>query len=138
MIETLNQAFVAIEDTLMKNIASHIIEYEFHAEATEETLIAYYGGAYVNRDELLRDTLHRLNSDQMKLRFLTEKRSNLYTTYGNENATGDISGTIQRATGVSPQPESVATDAAEDGAEQSTDESVRSGNDADEGSDSTK
>lgn len=114
LIPSVAQGIEAMMMTLVKNIASHIIEYEWHAKATEEELIAYYGGAYVNRDNLLLDTLHRMHGDQMKLDFITKHYSHFITTYGNENPLGNIGQSLQRSTGISPQPQSDVADAAED------------------------
>jgi hypothetical protein len=135
MKSTLTEAFNRLEETLLKNIASHIFEYEFHAKADEETLVAYYGGAYVSRDRLLNDTLQRLHSDQMKLQFLTENRNHFNTTSGNEDPQGNISYTLQRSTGTSPQPEGIDADAAEVADGEDTDHDSGSNDDAAEGSD---
>lgn len=122
---SIKEGFERLEDTLVKNIASHIYEFEFHATATEEELIAYYGGGYVNRNELLKDTLHRLESDQRKLSFLIERGNYLKETYGTEDPQSSISDTLQRATGISVEQESVSEDASEDGSEEDSTSEVQ-------------
>lgn len=138
MKSTLTEAFDRLEETLLKNIASHIFEYEYHARASEEELVAYYGGAYVSRDNLLNDTLQRLHSDQMKLQFLTDNRNHFNNTYGKEDPQGNIGLTLQRSTGTSPQPASIDEDAAEATDGESTDDDSGRNDDAAKGSDSTE
>lgn len=132
-MKTLQSSFDQLEDVLLRNIANHIIAYEFHAKATEEELVAYYGGAYTSRDMLLADTISRMASDQMQLKFLQENKGHLIETYGDKNPTGDIGLTLQRATGVSAQPTSESEDAGETGTGESAEPSAERTDDADRG-----
>lgn len=132
-MKTLQSSFDQLEDVLLRNIANHIIAYEFHAKATEEELVAYYGGAFTNRETLLADTISRMASDQMQLKFLQENKGHLVNTYGSKNPTGDIGLTLQRSTGISPQPESGGQDAEEDEGGSSSEPEAERADDADRG-----
>lgn len=134
----LTQAFQELEDTLVRNVANHIIQYEFHKNATEEELISYYGGGFTNREALMDDTIKRLISDQKVLQFVKTNHDNLIETYGEKDPAGDIGISLQRATGADTEPEGVAADAGEDGTEPSTEPSVRPADSADESDNSTE
>ena len=110
---TINDAFHDMKETLVRNIASHIIEFEFHAKADEQTLVAYYCGGYVNREALCKDTLKRLASDQQKLRFINEHKKYLQENYGEKDPAGDIGGALQHATGLSLPEDGDSADAGE-------------------------
>lgn len=128
----LTKAFQELEDTLVRNVANHIIQYEFHKNSTDEELVAYYGGGYTSREALMDDTIKRLISDQQVLKFVKNNHANLIETYGEKDPAGDIGISLQRATGADTEPEGVAADAGEDGPEPSTEHSVRPTDSADE------
>ena len=132
-MKTLSTQFEVLEATLLKNIANHIFAYEFHATGTDQELEEYYGGAGTNRDALLRDTLHKMKSEQIQLTFLQTHKLRLEKAYGNENPTGDLGLALQRSTGVSVEPESRDTDDAEDEPKPSPYQGDGSADDAPEG-----
>lgn len=121
-------AFRALERTLHQNIANDIIQYTFHKNATDEELVAFYGGGYASREKLLEDTIRHLTGDQMVLRFLLSNKKEIYE-YATKDPTGDLGITLKRAAGIGTEPDSIGTNAAPDGAERHTDQDLRPGAD---------
>lgn len=135
--EMMAKAFDSLEQTLFSNIANHIIQYTFHKNSTEEELVAYYGGSHVNREKLQEDTISRLVSDQMVLRFLLDNKKEIYE-YTQKDPTGNLGITLQRASGVGIEPHSISADATEDEPESRADETVRRKDDGNEDGNSTE
>lgn len=132
---TLKHAFEELEKTLVKNVANHIIQYTFHEHATDEELVAYYGGTHVNREALLDDTVNRLVGDQMILRFIRSHAKEI-NKYATKDAAGDIGITLKRSARISAEPDSVSADAEEDAVGPDTDQGDESGDSPDGGSNS--
>jgi len=132
-VNTIAEAFEELQNTLVRNIANHLIQIEFHETATDEEMETFYNGASVEREALIEDSKKRLKSDQTVLKFLKDNNVKLISKYGDKNPTGDLGLTKERTARTGTQPDGGSESAREDdggGSGQSSNHNARPRNDA--------
>ena len=92
---TIEKAIGQLEDTVMRNIANHIIQIEFHAYASDDELRQFYRGG-VNREALVRDSLERLDGEIILNSFIKKNKKKIINKYGDKKPDHRLASAIQR------------------------------------------
>ena len=87
---------------MIGNIANSLLQLYFHKHGTPKELQEYYGWdeafAEEERAGLVDDTLRRIKSEQLILKFYQKEKLKIIKKYGNKNPIGNFGKPVQRTT----------------------------------------
>lgn len=92
---TIEKAIGQLEEVVMRNIANHLIQIEFHAHATDDELRQYYRGG-VSREALVRDSIERLDGEILLHSFIKKNKKKIIKKYGDKKPDHRLASAVQR------------------------------------------
>lgn len=112
---SIKKQFDQLEQTMVRNIANSLFQMHFHQNATAEEMMKYYGWQTPfeesERENLIQETLGRLESERLILEFYKKNKSKLNKLYGNKNPTGDLNLPPKHPTGSGSEQTSISENA---------------------------